>query len=70
MRDPNRINRVCKALAEAWMCYPDQRFGQFLSNYFGEICRKHDVNDIFFPEDDEWKEWFKEFAKENKEEKH
>lgn len=65
MRDVNRIDRICDALAKAWKCYPDQRFGQFLSNYIGEICHKHDVSDIFFPEDTEWENWLNEFAKEH-----
>jgi len=47
MRDPKRIDRVCKEIAKKWKIVPDQRLGQFLSNYvFG-----HHV-DIFFQEDD------------------
>uniref|UniRef100_A0A6M3JKT5 DUF1018 domain-containing protein n=1 Tax=viral metagenome TaxID=1070528 RepID=A0A6M3JKT5_9ZZZZ len=48
MRDPKRIKRICKILEKAWSLSPDQRLGQFLSNYvYGHR------QDIFFLEDDE-----------------
>jgi len=31
--DPERIPAICKLLEEAWLKVPEQRFGQFLSNY-------------------------------------
>lgn len=49
MRDPNRIDPLLSKLGEAWKKHPDQRFGQFMSNFFG-MCRR----DPFHPEDDEW----------------
>lgn len=33
MRERERITRICEKLAELWACAPDQRLGQFLSNY-------------------------------------
>lgn len=49
LRDPNRIKRICEKLAEAWLCAPDQRLGQFLENY---IFAHHERGCIFFQEDD------------------
>ena len=48
MRDPKRIKRICKLLEKAWIKDPDQRLGQFLSNY---IYGHH--QDIFYKDDDE-----------------
>jgi len=46
MRDPKRIKRICRLLEKKWAEAPDQRLGQFLSNFvFG-----HHV-DIFHQED-------------------
>ena len=48
MRDPKRISRICKLLEKKWVLSPDQRLGQFLSNYvFGY------KTDIFYQEDDD-----------------
>ena len=49
MRDPNRIAPLLKKLAEAWSKWPDQRFGQFVYNFFG-ACQI----DPFYIEDDYW----------------
>ena len=47
MRDPKRIKRICKLIEKQWNKVPDQRLGQFLSNYvFGHHT------DIFYQEDD------------------
>lgn len=46
MRDPNRIDEFCKALAEAWHTVPDWRFGQLFMNLPFPY-------DPFFMEDDE-----------------
>jgi len=47
MRKIARVKRICKLLEKEWLKVPDQRLGQFLSNYvFGE------GQDIFFQEDD------------------
>lgn len=47
MRNPDRIPKICCLLEEAWKKSPDERLGQFLSNY---VYGHH--QDIFFPEDD------------------
>lgn len=47
MRDPKRIEPLLAKLAEAWHKYPDQRFGQFMCNFFG-ACQV----DSFYYEDD------------------
>lgn len=62
MRDPNRIDKVLKQVSRAWHCYPDLRFGQFLQNTLADISNKNSIRDIFFPEDDKWEAWFKEYA--------
>lgn len=49
MRNPNRIEPLLAKLAEAWHKYPDQRFGQFMCNFFG-ACQV----DSFYYEDDAW----------------
>ena len=46
MRDPKRIKRICKLLEKAWSKQPDQRLGQFLSNF---VFGHH--QDIWFQED-------------------
>lgn len=61
MRDPERIDIICDELKKAWHKYPDQRFGQFMSNFLGECVGKGKCHDIFFPEDDKWLEWLKDF---------
>lgn len=61
MRDPNRIPEICAALEAAWMKHPDQRFGQFMSNFLGECVGKGKCSDIFFPEDGKWLQWLKDF---------
>lgn len=49
MRDPNRIDPLLAKLGEAWKKHPDQRFGQFMVNFFS-LCNR----DPFLPEDDVW----------------
>lgn len=49
MRDPNRIDPFLAKLGEAWKKCPDQRFGQFLSNFFGAAGQN-----VWMTEDDEW----------------
>lgn len=56
MRDPNRIEVICKILAEAWKLNPDMRLCQFLQSV-------NKSNDMFYIEDEEtvknlikWKE--------------
>ena len=49
MRDRERIVPLLAKVAEAWQKDPDQRFGQFLVNFFGECGQ-----DVWHTEDDEW----------------
>ena len=62
MRDPNRLDKFyeefCKIHKEA---FPDWRFGQTISNFFGWIYSEKKM-DIWFPEEDQMLELFKEYA--------
>lgn len=49
MRDPNRIDPLLAKLGEAWKKCPDQRFGQFMTNFFGATRQN-----VWQTEDDEW----------------
>lgn len=49
MRDINRIDPLLAKLGEAWKKVPDQRFGQFMYNFFSCYGK-----DPFYAEDDEW----------------
>lgn len=48
MRDVNRIYDILVKFQGLWEQYPDQRFGQIISNYI-----VNDNEDIFYIEDDE-----------------
>jgi hypothetical protein len=48
MRDVNRIYDILVKFQDLWEQYPDQRFGQIISNYL-----VNDKEDIFYIEDDE-----------------
>lgn len=48
MRDVNRIYNILVKFKDLWEQYPDQRFGQIISNYL-----VNDKEDIFYIEDDE-----------------
>jgi hypothetical protein len=48
MRDVNRIYDILVKFQDLWEQYPDQRFGQIISNYL-----VNDNEDIFYIEDDE-----------------
>jgi hypothetical protein len=48
MRDVNRIYDILVKFQDLWEQYPDQRFGQIISNYLVT-----DREDIFYIEDDE-----------------
>ena len=64
MRDRERIERICNKLKEAWSKVPDQRFGQFISNYIFSDYRERDM---FFPEDDRTEENIDKLLKNNEE---
>lgn len=60
MRDPKRIDEFCRMLAYYWHRVPDWRFGQLISNVLGEyVAQTH--RDIFFPEDDELLDFFRQY---------
>lgn len=65
MRDPKRIKKFCDRLAKVWGNVPDWRFGQFISNAFGEVWAKH--GDIFFIEDDKMIEYLEEYFEKSEE---
>lgn len=60
MRKPERIPKIVKLLEEAWTKVPDWRLGQLVSNLQGP-----GPHDVFFPEDEKWEKWLKDFIKEN-----
>lgn len=62
MRDPNRLDGFYEEWKELHKKYfPDIRFGQLCSNFFGWLMSKEGV-DLFFPEEDKMLEYFKEYA--------
>ena len=63
MRDPARIEKFCRVLAETWRRVPDWRFGQLISNMLGDFVAKTG-KDIFFPEDEEMLAFVRDYAKE------
>lgn len=65
MRDPKRIKKFCDRLAKVWENAPDWRFGQLISNMFGEVWAKH--GDIFFIEDDKMIEYLEEYFEKSEE---
>lgn len=56
MRDIERIDRICRLLAEVWKKYPDLRLGQLLEDLTIFPCVMIDHKGVmmpFFQEDDE-----------------
>lgn len=65
MRDINRIDKFSKEFAKIWeTSFPDMRFGQLCSNFFGWLMSEKKI-DLFFPEEDRMIEYFKEYANQN-----
>lgn len=62
MRNVERIDPIIDELRNIWKANPDWRFGQLVSNVFGEIMHKNNVRDMFFPEDKFWLEELKKYA--------
>ena len=63
MRDPNRLDSFYDEFKKIHKeNFPDQRFGQLISNFFGWVISEGKCHDIFFPEDDKWIEWLEEYA--------
>lgn len=62
MRDPNRLDTFYAAIRNIHRTtFPDWRFGQLMSNFFGWLYETKKI-DLFFPEEDEMLKYFKEFA--------
>lgn len=65
MRDPNRLDsfyaEMCRIHKEK---FPDWRFGQLCSNFFGWLMQEK-RKDLFFPEEAQMLEYFKEYAGRN-----
>ena len=49
MRDPNRIYKICNALAEQWSRVPDWRLMQLIVN-----LQSYEDNDFFYCEDEDF----------------
>ena len=62
MRDPERIDRVLKALSVAWHKVPDWRLGQLICN-----MQRAAGNDLFYVEDDKFAELLEEYFNEGEE---
>ena len=62
MRNKNRIKTFCDTLANIWEeNVPQWRFGQLICNVFGEMASAG--RDPFFPEEDEMINYFKNYFK-------
>lgn len=57
MRDPNRLDEFYKELCRIHKQYfPDWRFGQLCSNFFGWLAYT-EKKDFFYPEEDQMLEY-------------
>ena len=62
MRNPNRLYNFYDEMRDIHMkSFPDWRFGQLMSNFFGWLMSEK-KRDLFFPEEDEMIGYFREFA--------
>ena len=62
MRNPDRLDSFYDEIKEYHKKhFPDWRFGQLMSNFFGWLYQEHKV-DLFFPEEDKMLEYFHEFC--------
>lgn len=63
-RDPSRLDDFYEAFKEIHKkAFPDWRFGQLCSNFFGWLMTEKG-RDLFFPEEKEMIEAFREYANE------
>jgi len=61
MRDVNRIEPFMQEMAQLWKDnLPDWRFGQLCSNFFGWLFDEK-KKDLFYPEEEDMLEYFKEY---------
>ncbi len=56
MRDPKRIDRITKLINKAWKLVPDFRFWQFITYLAEYLPEEWNGRDLFFAEEDVWKE--------------
>lgn len=62
MRDPNRLDNFYAELCRIHKAhFPDWRFGQFCSNFFGWLMAEKQ-QDLFFPEESQMLKYLKEYA--------
>lgn len=62
MRELDRLDSFYEEMKRVHKEYfPDWRFGQFCSNFFGWLMTEKD-RDLFYPEEDEMIEYIKEYA--------
>lgn len=62
MRETNRLYDFYKELQTIHIRYfPDLRFGQLMSNFFGWLMNEKNV-DVFFPEEDKMLEYLREYT--------
>ena len=62
-RDPSRLDVFYEAFKEIHKkAFPDWRFGQLCSNFFGWLMSEKG-RDLFFPEEKEMIETFREYAR-------
>ena len=62
VRDINRISPFCEKLAEVWAKnFPDLRFGQLMSNFFGWLYAEKG-KDMFYVEEKPMIEYFEEYC--------
>ena len=65
MRDPNRLDNFYTELCQIHKEYfPDWRFGQLCSNFFGWLANTKQV-DLFFPEEGRMLEYLHEYCQGN-----
>lgn len=63
MRNPDRLDGFYKSFKKLHKaCFPDLRFGQLMSNFFGWIFSEKQV-DFFFTEEGKMLEYFYEYCK-------
>lgn len=62
MRNPNRLDKFYDEMKKIHKkSFPDWRFGQLMSNFFGWLYSEK-KRDCFFPEEDEMIECLREYA--------
>ena len=62
MRNPHRLDNFYDTVKQIHKkSFPDWRFGQLMSNFFGWLYSEKKI-DLFFPEEDKMLDYFKEFA--------